>query len=92
VDLLLLRQLDHHYRQQALAQGYTGDSVINSVMDTLAAAGGFLLAWRIPVWAAVLVCIGLEVFVGYMIRDNLTLNVVGMFHVFPWVTEWQSGL
>src|SRR3989338_9550800 len=25
-----------HYREQALAQGYTGDSIINSVSDTLA--------------------------------------------------------
>src|SRR3989344_1172342 len=26
-----------HYRQQALAQGYVGDSILNSVSDTLAA-------------------------------------------------------
>src|SRR3990167_4098548 len=35
-----------HYRQQALAQGYTGDSIINSVMDTIAMVVGFLMAWR----------------------------------------------
>ena len=81
-----------HYRQQSLAQGYTGDSIINSVMDTLAMVGGFLLAQRIPVWLAVMICLGFEIFVGYMIRDNLTLNVVGMFHVFPWVTKWQGGI
>ncbi|MBI4086810.1 DUF2585 family protein [Candidatus Kaiserbacteria bacterium] len=81
----------NHYRQQALAAGYTGDSILNSLMDTLAMVGGFLLARRIPVWAAVAVALALELFVGYMIRDNLTLNVLGMFYVFPWVTEWQSG-
>jgi len=33
-----------HYREQALAQGYTGDSIINSIFDTFAMIGGFLLA------------------------------------------------
>ena len=81
----------NHYRQQALAQGYIGDSILNSIMDTLAMVGGFLLARCIPVWVAVAVALALELYVGYMIRDNLTLNVLGMFYVFPWVTQWQSG-
>ena len=40
-----------HYREQALAQGYTGDSVINSISDTVFMILGFLFAWRAPVWA-----------------------------------------
>jgi hypothetical protein len=39
------------YRQSALARGYFGDSVINSVFDTLAAALGFVLAGVLPVWS-----------------------------------------
>lgn len=80
-----------HYREQALAQGYVGDSVLNSAMDTLSAAVGFILAWRMPVWAAVLLGLILELFVAYMIRDNLTLNILGFFHVFPFITKWQMG-
>src|SRR3989338_3568330 len=81
-----------HYRQQALAQGYTGDSILNSVTDTLAMAVGFFIAMRWPVWVIVLLAVGMEVFVGYSIRDNLTLNIVGFFHQFDFITEWQSGL
>ena len=81
-----------HYRQQALAQGYVGDSILNSVSDTLAMALGFLMALRWPVWTVILIAIGMEVFVGYSIRDNLVLNIVGFFHQFDFITEWQNGL
>ena len=80
-----------HYREQALAQGYIGDSILNSVADTLAMAGGFLLAWQLPVAAIVALALGMELFVGYSIRDNLILNIVGFFHQFEFVSEWQTG-
>ncbi|OGG50341.1 hypothetical protein A3C18_00190 [Candidatus Kaiserbacteria bacterium RIFCSPHIGHO2_02_FULL_54_11b] len=80
-----------HYRQQALAQGYIGDSIINSISDTLAMALGFFMAWRLPVWSVVLIGIGLELFVAYSIRDNLILNIIGFVHQFPIISEWQSG-
>lgn len=83
--------LIEHYRQQALAQGYVGDSIVNSIMDTLAQALGFFLAWRLPVLAIVAIGVGLEVFVGFSIRDNLSLNVLGFFHQFELVSTWQSG-
>lgn len=81
-----------HYRQQALAQGYIGDSIINSVMDTSAMAVGFLMAWKWPILAVVVLGIGMEVFVGYSIRDNLALNVIGLLHQFEFIHVWQSGL
>jgi hypothetical protein len=37
-----------HYRQQALAAGYVGDSIINSVSDTVMMSLGFLFASRVP--------------------------------------------
>ncbi len=80
-----------HYREQALAQGYTGDSIINSVCDTLAMIAGFFAAWRLPVWTVVAVALGLEMFTGYMIRDNLTLNILNLVHQFPAISKWQSG-
>ncbi|WP_159588864.1 DUF2585 family protein [Chelativorans xinjiangense] len=40
----------NRYREAALAQGYFGDSVINSVSDTVASVGGFVLARTLPVW------------------------------------------
>ncbi len=80
-----------HYRQQALAQGYIGDSILNSVMDTLSAMIGFYLAWRLPVWATVLLALGLEGFVLYMIRDSLALNIIGFFVQPEFISNWQQG-
>src|SRR6516165_11410830 len=67
-----------HYREQALAQGYSGDSIINSVMDTLSMVAGFLFAWCAPLYASVSIAVFLELWVGYSIRDNLTLNVINL--------------
>jgi hypothetical protein len=67
------------YRQTALAQGYFGDSIVNSVADTLAAALGFVLARIMPVWATLAFVVGTELFTAYMIRDNLTLNPSNSF-------------
>src|SRR6218665_2408319 len=35
------------YRKQALAAGYNGDSILNSVMDVVMMSTGFVLAWRV---------------------------------------------
>ena len=80
-----------HYREQALAQGYTGDSVINSISDTVFMILGFLFAWRAPVWATVSAALGMEILVGLLIRDNLTLNVLNLVYQFDFITKWQSG-
>jgi hypothetical protein len=81
----------NHYRQQALAQGYTGDSILNSVCDNLSMMLGFLLAWRLPIWGAIALGLGMEIFVALCIRDNLTLNILNLIHVFPPIADWQSG-
>ena len=36
-----------HYRQQALAAGYVGDSILNSVSDVVMMSAGFLFASRV---------------------------------------------
>lgn len=83
--------LIEHYREQALARGYTGDSIINSVFDTLAMCLGFLFAWRMPVAASVALVIVFEAFVGYSIRDNLALNIVNLIYPSQMIANWQSG-
>src|SRR3989344_9104165 len=81
----------NHYGQQALAQGYIGDSILNSIMDTLAMVGGFFMAWKWPVWSVVLLGLGMELFVGYSIRDNLLLNIIGLIYPLEFINTWQSG-
>jgi len=80
------------YREQALAQGYVGDSILNSVMDTLSMMLGFWLAFRVPVWVTVGLAVLFEVAVALVIRDNLTLNILNFIYQFDFIHEWQSSL
>jgi len=79
------------YRQSTLAQGYAGDSVINSIFDTVAMVLGFLLARFLRPPVVVLLAVGMEIFLGVMIRDNLTLNVVELVHPNAALSRWQAG-
>jgi hypothetical protein len=83
--------LMERYRQQALAEGYFGDSVINSLSDTLAMTVGFLLARLLPVWSSIALVIALELFVVAIIRDNLTLNIIQLIRPSAVISKWQSG-
>lgn len=81
-----------HYREQALAIGYSGDSIINSLSDTVAMIMGFCFAFRFS-WQITL-CVGilLELWVAYEIHDNLTLNIINLIHIFPSIHDWQSSI
>ena len=80
----------NHYREMTISLDYYGDSVINSVMDILFMILGFFLAAWWPVWMTVLVGVALELFVGAMIRDNLTLNVLMFVWPLDSVLQWQQ--
>jgi hypothetical protein len=80
------------YRQQALARGYVGDSILNSLSDTISMMIGFALAARLPWRATVALAIIMEVTVGYLVHDNLTLNVLNFIHRFPDIEAWQSAV
>ncbi|HSA81792.1 MAG TPA: DUF2585 domain-containing protein [Geminicoccaceae bacterium] len=79
------------YREATIALDYYGDSVINAEGDVLAFILGFLLAARLPVRASISLAVGLEVVLGYVIRDNLTLNIVMLIHPIEAIKEWQLG-
>jgi hypothetical protein len=79
------------YRATTAALGYTGDSVINSLSDITMMAIGFLIARKLPLWAAVVVVILLELIPLLVIRDNLTLNVWTLLAPNAAVQAWQAG-
>jgi hypothetical protein len=83
--------LINHYRQQALAAGYNGDSILNSISDSMAMIVGFVLAWRAPVWVSIVFIIAAEVFVAYVIRDGLALNIINLIYPFEFIRVWQLG-
>ena len=78
------------YRKQALAAGYTGDSILNSLSDTVSMMTGFALARLLPWKATVAVVLALEIGVGALVHDNLTLNILNFIHRFPAIEAWQQ--
>jgi hypothetical protein len=80
----------NHYREMTISLDYYGDSVINSVSDILVMLLGYFMAARLPVWLTVTIAIALELFVGVMIRDNLTLNVLSFVWPLDAVLDWQQ--
>jgi hypothetical protein len=80
------------YRTATMALNYFGDSILNSAMDTVWMAVGFLAAWRLPVWLTVGLAVLFELLTAYVIRDNLTLNVVMLIWPVQAILDWQSAL
>jgi hypothetical protein len=79
------------YRKATIALDYYGDSVLNSMCDILCCVAGFILAAKLPWWGSLAVVVANELFVGLMIRDNLTLNIIMLVKPIEAIKRWQSG-
>ncbi len=79
----------NRYREATIAQGYVGDSILNSLSDICMMTLGFLFAWRTRIWIVVLAVVVMEVGCALWVRDNLTLNIIMLIHPVEAIKQWQ---
>jgi Protein of unknown function (DUF2585) len=74
-----------------MSYGYEGDSILNSMADICWMIFGFFLASRLPWKVTLAIALFFEVFTAYMIRDNLTLNILMLTAAPESVKQWQAA-
>jgi hypothetical protein len=81
----------NRYREETMALGYSGDSILNSIADGGWMIAGFLIAAHLPWKATAAIIAFFELFTLYMIRDNLTLNIVMLVYPLEAIKLWQAA-
>ena len=80
----------NRYRAGTISFDYFGDSIVNSISDTVMMMVGFALACLLPVWSVVALAIVTELALAYLIHDNFTLNVIMVLHPIEAIKAWQG--
>jgi hypothetical protein len=81
----------NRYREATIAQGYVGDSILNSSCDVLMAGLGFCLAARLKLRVTLAAILVMELGCLLWVRDNLTLNIIMLVHPLEAIKHWQAA-
>ncbi len=79
------------YREATISYGYEGDSILNSMADIAWMLAGFFIASRLSWKVTLALALMFEALTAYLIRDNLTLNVLMLTAAPESVKEWQAA-
>jgi hypothetical protein len=79
------------YREVTISLDYYGDSILNSVSDYGSCIVGTLIASRMPLWAACVLFVCLELISVVWIRDSLLLNVLMLISPIDAIRQWQMS-
>lgn len=79
------------YREVTISWGYNGDSIVNSMADIAWMIIGFFIASRLPWQLTLAIALFFEIFTAWMIRDNLTLNILMLAAPIESIKQWQAG-
>jgi hypothetical protein len=79
------------YRTATMAQGYSGDTIANSLGDILSCALGFVLARRLGFRGSIFLFLATEAVLLLWIHDSLLLNVVMLIHPIDAIKAWQTS-
>jgi hypothetical protein len=81
----------NRFREVTISLDYYGDSVVNSMTDTVFMTAGFALARVIPGWLTATLFVGFEVFTTAVVRDGLALNTLMLLWPIDAVRDWQMA-
>jgi hypothetical protein len=77
------------YRANTASLDYFGDSILNAIGDVLFMLLGFWMTWRLRWYWTLAFLILTELILLWLIRDNLTLNVIMLLYPIDAIREWQ---
>lgn len=82
----------NRYREATISQGYYGDSILNSVSDIIMMSIGFFFAYRLRPWMSVFFVLGIELFLLFWVRDNLSVNLIMLIYPVDALKNWQAAI